>query len=296
MTDYDAIIIGAGFGGIYQLQTLRQLGLKCLVVDQAGDMGGTWYHNLYPGAMSDTESFVYRYSWDKDDLQTYPWPEHYVKQPEVLAYLRHIVKKHDLRRDMLFETELRAAKWDEETACWELTFSPANAEASPTAETTATTTLKSTYLITSLGLLSARNLPSLPGLDTFTGATHHTASWPANLDLTNKRVGVLGSGSTGVQVITDIAGKVGHLTCFQRHPQYSVPSGDRVVTREYREWVNGRYEEVWRGVRESVTGFGFEESTVPFGDVGEEEAERVFEEAWGRGNGFRFGRGTYHVN
>ncbi|KAM0723754.1 hypothetical protein Q7P37_000744 [Cladosporium fusiforme] len=282
MSSYDAVVIGAGFGGIYQLQTLRSLGLKCLVVDQAGDVGGTWYHNLYPGAMSDTESFVYRYSWDKEDLQTYPWPEHYVKQPEVLAYLRHIVEKHDLRRDMQFNTELKAADWNPATSSWDLTLASTTAPETPS-------TMQATYLITSLGLLSARNLPSIPGLSTFTGATHHTASWPADLDLTNKRVGIIGSGSTGVQVITDIASKVAHLTCFQRHPQYSVPSGDRKVTPEYRRWVNGRYDEVWRVVRESITAFGFEESTVSFEDVSEEEREWVFEEGWRRGNGFRFG-------
>lgn len=157
---YDAIIVGAGFSGIYVLKALRDdVGLKCLCIDQAGDVGGTWYWNLYPGAMSDTESYVYRYSWDKEDLATYPWKEHYVKQPEVLAYLKHMVEKHDLRRSMKFETQLVASEWDDERKMWKVTTSGKEGEAVTEAR----------YVIMGLGLLSKQNIPDIKGIDSFEG-------------------------------------------------------------------------------------------------------------------------------
>ncbi|KIX99228.1 uncharacterized protein Z520_04804 [Fonsecaea multimorphosa CBS 102226] len=272
---FDALIVGAGFGGIYQLHKLLSLGLSVKVIDFAGDVGGTWYWNRYPGAMSDTESFVYRYSWDKDDLQTYPWSHHYVKQPEVLAYLEHVVDKYDLRKHMQFNTEMVAADWDDEAGVWRVEVS--------TGEVFAVR-----YLVTALGLLSKANYPDIPGIQDFQGEMCHTAKWRPELDLTNKRVAVIGCGSTGVQVITDIAKKVKTLTCFQRHPQYSVPSGDAPVSEEYREHINARYPEIMKQVRNSICGFGFVESDTPYHAVPVEEREQVFEALWQKGNGFRF--------
>nr|OQO27341.1 hypothetical protein B0A51_07595 [Rachicladosporium sp. CCFEE 5018] len=282
MEHYDAVIVGAGFAGIYQLYLLRAQGLKCLVIDQAGDVGGTWYWNLYPGAMSDTESYVYRYSWDKELLKTYEWKEHYVKQPQVLAYLEHVVERHDLRKDMRFNTQLVGANWDDDSQTWKLDVSSGKGK------------IECRYLVTGLGLLSKQNYPEIDGLDSFQGQLHHTAKWPKDLDLTGLRVGVVGCGSTGVQVITDIAGKVSHLTCFQRHPQYSVPSGDKVVTDEYRKWVNENYDTIWDGVWNSITAFGFKESERAFSDASPEEREKVFQENWDKGNGFRFMFGTFN--
>jgi cation diffusion facilitator CzcD-associated flavoprotein CzcO len=226
--------------------------------------------------MSDTESFVYRYSWDKEDLRTWPWTHHYVKQPDVLAYLEHVVERHDLRKDMQFNTELISARWDDAAKVWNIELS--------TGETCAVR-----YLVTALGLLSKANFPDIPGINTFKGQTCHTAAWPKDLDLTGKRVGVIGCGSTGVQVITDIAKRVKSLTCFQRHPQYSVPSGDRPVEPAYREWVNEHYDEIFDQVKKSDVGFGFVESTVPFHSVtSPEERDAIFEDLWNQGNGFRF--------
>ena len=143
----------------------------------------------YPGAMSDTESYVYRYSWDKEDLRTYPWSHHYVKQPEVLKYLEHVVEKHDLRKHMQFETEMLSADWDAEQSVWRVEVSTGE-------------TFVVRYLVTALGLLSKHNYPDINGLNTFKGEMTHTAAWPRGLDLTNKRVGVIGCGSTGVQVVS----------------------------------------------------------------------------------------------
>ena len=274
-THFDALIVGAGFGGIYQLYTLRKLGLSVKVVDQAGDVGGTWYWNRYPGAMSDTESYVYRYSWDKEDLRSYPWSHHYVKQPDVLAYLEHVVERHDLRKHMQFNTQVLSAEWDSDSDAWRVEVSTGE-------------TFVVRYLITALGLLSKANYPDIKGLETFKGELTHTAKWSPELVVDNKNVGVIGCGSTGVQVVTDIASRVKTLTCFQRTPQYSVPSGDAPVLPEYREYVNEHYDEIVAQVRNSICGFGFVESTVPFDSVPPEKREAIFEELWNKGNGFRF--------
>ncbi|KAK1019202.1 hypothetical protein LTR54_001017 [Friedmanniomyces endolithicus] len=277
----DAIIVGAGFSGIYTLHALNNIGLKCLVIDQAGDVGGTCIDVVYPGAMSDTESYVYRYSWDKEDLMSYPFKEHYVKQPEVLAYLEHVVERHDLRKHMRFNTQMLCANWTDESNRWHITV-------------TGDKKVTAKYLITGLGLLSAKNFPSIPGLETFKGDLHHTAAWPKDYSVTGKRVGVIGCGSTGVQVITEIGRHVKTLTCFQRHPQYSVPSGDQKVTPEYRAWINENWDDIFYRVRHSITAFGFKESEQSYHDASTEERLRVFEENWEKGNGFRFMFGTFN--
>lgn len=157
--------------------------------------------------ISHVESHVYRFSWDQEDLDTYPFPERYVKQPEVLAYLNHVVERHELRQYMRFRTELLSAQWSDAGNEWNVTV-------------TGDKKIRARYLITGLGLLSKQNFPEIAGLENFAGEMHHTAKWPEGLSVAGKRVGVIGCGSTGVQVITEIARKVESLTCFQRHPQY----------------------------------------------------------------------------
>ena len=219
--------------------------------------------------------------WDRDDLLNYPWKEHYVKQAEVLAYLKHVVEKHDLRKYMRFDTELLAADWSDSDQRWHIT-------------TTGNKKIIARYAVTGLGLLSTTNYPDIPGLESFEGAMHHTAKWPQGFDLSGKRVGVIGCGSTGVQVITEIGGIVKQLSCFQRHPQYSVPSGDKKVTLEERQYMNDNWDSIWHTVRNSITAFGFEESTTSFHDATPEQREATFEDAWQRGNGFRFMFATFN--
>ncbi|KAK7885119.1 hypothetical protein LTR67_010610 [Exophiala xenobiotica] len=276
----DALIVGAGFGGIYQLYSLLKLGLKATVIDLASDVGGTWFWNRYPGAMSDTESYVYRYSWDKEDLQQYPWTHHYVKQPDVLEYLEHVVERHDLRKYMHFKTEMQSAHWNESEKLWEVQVNTG-------------ILFKVKYLITALGLLSRPNYPDIPGIGTFKGTICHTAAWKSDIELKDKRVGVIGCGSTGVQVITEVSKDVKQLACFQRHPQYSVPSGDGPVSPEYREEVNANYDNIMAQVRNSAFGFGFVESDKPYESYSPEERERMFENVWNQGNGFRFLSGAF---
>ncbi|CAO2656676.1 Nn.00g054790.m01.CDS01 [Neocucurbitaria sp. VM-36] len=275
-TTVDALVVGAGFGGIYQLKKLRDQGLSAIAIDIASDVGGTWYWNRYPGAMSDTETYLYRYSWDLEDLRSYPWSTHYVYQPEILRYLQHITDKFDLRKHMHFNTELTTAKWDDESGRWIVGTSSGK-------------TIKARYLVTALGLLSRQNLPDFEGINDFAGEMYHTGRWPESVDLRGKRVGVIGNGSTGVQVITTIAKDVKKLVCFQRNPQYSVPSGQGPINEGYRKQINDNYPKIWEDAKDhSLFGFGFKETDRPTFSVSEEERERIYEEAWQKGGGFRF--------
>ncbi|MET7761192.1 NAD(P)/FAD-dependent oxidoreductase [Streptomyces sp. NPDC005393] len=280
-TDLDAAVIGAGFGGLHTLLKLRdELGLNVRVFDKAGGVGGTWYWNRYPGALSDTESFVYRYSFDKDLLQEGSWRRSYLTQPEILAYFEDVVERYDLRRDIQLNTAVEDAVYDEARAVWEL-------------RTDTGETFTARYLVTALGLLSKTNLPDIPGRDTFTGELVHTGAWPEGLDLAGKRVGVIGTGSTGTQFICGVAPVVEHLTVFQRSAQYSVPSGNRPVSAAEIDEIKANYDRIWQDVRNSAVAFGFKESDVPAMSISEEERRRVFQENWEIGGGFRFMFGTF---
>ncbi|KAH7389186.1 hypothetical protein BKA64DRAFT_680024 [Cadophora sp. MPI-SDFR-AT-0126] len=278
----DALVVGTGFSGIYQMKKLRDQGLKVKAIDKATDVGGTWYWNRYPGAMSDTNSFLYRYSWDHEDLVEYPWNTHYLQGPDILKYLQHVVKRHDLRKDIQFETEMQSAEWNENEGQWIVGLSTGE-------------TLSVKYLVTGLGLLSKANFPAIPNLDKFKGKLYHTANWPKDADLKGKRVGVIGNGSTGVQLITAIArqDEVKELFCFQRSPQYTVPAGNGVLSAEERQEINKSYEEIWDKAKQSYFAFGFEETARPTFSVTPEEREQIFEEAWQKGNGFRFMFGAF---
>jgi cation diffusion facilitator CzcD-associated flavoprotein CzcO len=279
--DVDAIVIGAGFGGIYMLHKLRnELGLTVKAFEKGGGVGGTWYFNTYPGAKSDTEGFVYRYSFDKDLLQEWDWTTRYLDQPDVLAYLEHVVERYDLARDIQLDTEVTGAAFDEHTDLWTVTTSTGE-------------TLTSRYVVNGLGLLAKSNIPDIPGRDSFAGRLVHTNAWPDDLDITGKRVGVIGTGSTGTQFIVAAAQMAEHLTVFQRSPQYVVPSGNRPVEQSEVDAAKENFDAIWDQVRNSVVAFGFEESAVEAMSVSEEERRRVFQENWDKGNGFRFMFGTF---
>ena len=273
-TEFDAIVLGAGFGGLYQLKRLRDLGLRTALIEKAPSVGGTWYWNQYPGIMSDTESFMYRYSWDKEDLKSYPWSHRYVQGEEVLRYLDHVADKYKLKQDIHFNTELKSAKWMPGPHKWSLKTSRG--------------TFVARYFIGAVGLLSVPVYPDILGIDSFQGRSVHSCRWPQDLDYTNKRVGVIGSGSTGVQIITALAPKVQSMTCFQRNPQYTVPSGNRPVTAEEREEINENYDLLYGNMKDSALGFGFTESDVMFSSKTPEEREAIFEKLWQDGNGLRF--------
>jgi cyclohexanone monooxygenase len=272
----DALVVGAGFGGIYMLHKLRNdLGLQAIAIDKASGVGGTWFWNKYPGALSDSEAFVYQYSFDRDLYAANTWSTKFVRQPEILEYLNGIVDRYELREHIALETAMTSAAFDDVTGTW-------------TVHTDRGITYVARFLINGLGLLSATNLPQFPGMDSFAGRLVHTGAWPDDLDLTGKKVGVIGNGSTGNQVITATAPIAGHLTSFQRSPQYSVPARNCVLPDAELEGHRDNFDANWEQVRNSSVAMGFEEGTIEMFSVSAEERERLFEKAWEVGGGFRF--------
>lgn len=276
----DALVVGAGFGGIYQLYSLLKLGLNVKAIDRAEDVGGVWYWNRYPGTRTDTESHLYRFSWDKDALQADPWPNNYLSGDEVRSYLGSVVDKHELRPHFQFSTELLSAEWDEPLRRWRV-------------ETSTGQVFITTYLFTALGMHSVPNIPAIPGLDTFRGSVMHSSAWDPAVDITGKRVGVLGCGSSGIQISHAIAPAVSELHCFIRNPQFSIPLRLQAVTAERRAEVNKDYEDIWASLRASRNAFGYAEPATRAMDVSPAERRRVFEDLWTRGNAFRFVAGGF---
>ncbi|PLB48936.1 putative cyclohexanone monooxygenase [Aspergillus steynii IBT 23096] len=276
----DALVVGTGFGGIYALHSLLQLGLNAKAIDKAGDVGGTWWWNQYPGAMSDTWSHLYRYTFDPELLQTYPWSSWYVTQPEILEYLRHVVQRYDLRPHMHLSTEMTSAIWDDDAAHWTVRCQSGDV-------------FHARYLISALGILHQAHVPDFPGLSTFRGDVVHTGAWRPDLDLTGRRVGVVGVGSSGTQVVTAIADRVQSLHVFIRRPQYSVPSGNRAVTAEDRRAVNEQYPQIVRDAKASSLAMGFAEPARTLMSLPAADREQLLEDYWQGGNGLRFMFGRF---
>ena len=206
--DFDAIIIGAGLSGMYQLLRARELGLKVRVFETGTEVGGTWYWNRYPGARFDSESYSYGYSFSKELLEEWEWSEHFAGQPETFRYCKYVADKFDLRRDIQFDSRVAAARYCEESRGWEIALKDGRY-------------YSTRFLITAIGILSAPTMPNIPGIDTFKGQACHTHAWPKEgVDFTGKRVGIIGTGATAVQTIQEIAKTVGHLTVFQRTPNW----------------------------------------------------------------------------
>lgn len=279
--DFDAIVIGAGFGGVYALHKLRnELGLSVRAFEKGGGVGGTWYWNRYPGAMSDVDGHLYKYSFDTQLLQEWDWGTRYASQPENLAYLQTVVERYDLAREIQFDTTVEAAVYDPDQAIWTVTTSRGER-------------LAARYVVTALGPHSSRKFPDIAGLDRFEGALAHTGAWPDELPIEGKRIGVIGTGSTGAQFVCAAAPTAAHLTVFQRTAQYVVPSGNRLVDAEEKAAIRADYDRIWAQLHGSRVGCGFDESDIPMMSVSPEERRRVFQEAWDAGNGFRFMFGTF---
>lgn len=281
ITEVDAIVVGAGFGGLYAVHRLRNhMDLNVQAFDAAQDVGGTWYWNRYPGALSDTESYCYRYSFDPELLQEGSWERRYLTQPEILRYLSDFADRYYLKRSYTFGTRVTDAVFEEATERW-------------TVKTDRGNVISAKYLITGLGLLSVINKPPFRGVDDFRGRIFHTGAWPAGVNLEGQRVGVIGTGSTGVQVIMALAPIVKHLTVFQRSAQYVVPIGNWHESPEDIAAYKARYPEIWNQIKDSAVAFGFEESTITADSVSADERERIFEQAWQDGGGFRFMFATF---
>ena len=271
-TDFDAVIVGAGFAGLYALHKLRdETGLSARVYEAGDGVGGTWYWNRYPGARSDTSSWIYCYSFDEELLQEWQWSERYPQQQEVLSYLEHVAERFDLNRDIQLGTRVTAAIFDEETERWEVRTDNGDV-------------VSARFLIAALGALSAANLPDTPGLENFTGERYHTAEWPhEGVDFTGKRVGLIGTGATGIQVAPEIAEQADHLTVFQRTPNYAVPLGNHPLDAEFRRRYKESYDEIWQQVRHNFSGHDYEPIGKPLQEATPEERERAFQERYDRG-------------
>ena len=249
--ELDVAIIGAGVGGLYALYCMREkLGLNVQSFDMASGVGGTWFWNRYPGCRVDTESTVYTYSFDLDMFQNWHWSERYARQSEVLAYMNAVADKHDLKRSINFNTKIDRAQWDDVAKRWVLTTSTG-------------AKVRSRYLIEAVGLLSSSYAPKFPDQDKFKGQVLVASKWPEdNPDLTGKRVAVVGTGSTGIQIITEIAPKVGHLHVLQRTAQWVVPLGIGPFPMDARERIKKDPIAFRDWALDSGTVFGFKEGTT----------------------------------
>src|SRR5947209_19629998 len=224
--DFDAVIVGAGFSGLYMLHRVRDvLGLSARVFEAGDGVGGTWYWNRYPGARCDSESFYYSYSFSEELQQEWVWSTKYPEQPEILSYLEHVADRFDLRRDIQLGTRVTAACWLEDSDCCEI-------------HTDGGDVVTARYFISAVGALSAKNVPQIPGLETFAGEWHHTGAWPHDgVDFAGKRVALIGTGSTGIQATPVIARQADHLYVFQRTPNYSIPARNYAITPEQMDEI-----------------------------------------------------------
>jgi cation diffusion facilitator CzcD-associated flavoprotein CzcO len=231
--DFDAIVIGAGVSGLYQLYKLRQLGLKARVFEAGTGVGGTWYWNRYPGARFDSESWTYGYSFSPELLEEWHWQEHFAPQPETERYLNHVADKFGLRGDIQLDSRVASARYREETRGWDVTLEDGRR-------------YSARFLLTAIGILSAPTMPNIPGVATFNGQACHTHAWPkGGVDFAGKRVGIIGTGATAVQTIQEIAKTVGHLTVFQRTPNWCAPLHNGKISAAEMDDIRARYDEIF---------------------------------------------------
>jgi cation diffusion facilitator CzcD-associated flavoprotein CzcO len=237
--DFDAIVIGAGVAGLYQLYRLRELGLRVRAFEAGSGVGGTWYWNRYPGARFDSESWTYGYSFSEELLKEWNWQEHFAPQPETERYLNYVADKFNLRRDIQFESRVASAHYHEETLSWEIALEDGRR-------------YSTRFLLTAIGILSAPTMPNIPGVGTFEGQACHTHSWPKEgVDFAGKRVGIIGTGATAVQTIQEIAKTVGHLTVFQRTPNWCAPLHNGKISKPEMDDIRARYDEIFALCRTS---------------------------------------------
>ena len=273
--EVDVVVVGAGFSGLYLIIRLRQLGLSFRVLEAGTGVGGTWYWNRYPGARCDVESMQYSYSFDEDLQQEWRWSETFAPQPEILEYANHVADRYDLKRSIEFSTRVTAARYDEAACRWSV-------------ETDRGETISARFCVMATGCLSAPRAPEFEGHETYKGAVYHTGAWPhEGVDLSGLRVAVIGTGSSAIQAIPVIAEEAGHLTVFQRTPNYSIPARTKPMTPEYeREWKSN-YAERREIMRHTSVGNYFDRSKLSALDVSDAERRRIFEDRWAVG-GTRF--------
>ncbi len=266
--EYDAIIVGAGISGLYQLHRLRELGLRVLVLEAGTGVGGTWYWNRYPGARFDSESYSYAYSFSQEVLQEWDWSEHFSGQPETLRYINFVADKFDLRKDIQFRSRVRTAHYQEAARAWDIGLEDGSQ-------------FRARFLITALGVLSAPTMPRIAGIEDFAGKSFHTAMWPhEKVNFAGKRVAVIGTGATGVQTIQEVAKTAGHLTVFQRTPNWCTPLHNRAISKEEMAHIRAGYPEMFQRCQETFACFLHTPDPRATFEVSDEEREAFFEKLY----------------
>jgi len=277
----DVIVIGAGVTGIYQLYGLLQKGVNAKIYEAGGGVGGTWYWNRYPGARFDSESYSYAYGFSEELLKEWNWKEHFSGQPENEQYLNFVTDKFNLRPYIRFNSRIESLHYDEAMNRWNVTTEDghrANAQ----------------FVVAAVGILSANILPDIDGIDSFKGASFHTSRWPhEKVDFSNKRVGVIGTGATAIQLIPEVAKEAGHLTVFQRTPQYAMPLRNSEIDDEEQQRIKDSYPEIFQKCRDTFAGFMHDFDPRSALEVTPEEREAQFEEIW-RMPGFGKWFGCFH--
>ena len=269
--EIDAVVVGAGFAGLYMLHRLRGLGCSVRVYEAGDGIGGTWYWNRYPGARCDVESLDYSYSFSSELEQEWHWTERYASQPEILTYINHVADRFDLRRDIQLSTRVTASVFDEATRRWAIATDRGDR-------------VSARFCIMATGCLSTAQIPAFPGIVTFRGPRYHTGHWPhGGVDFTGQRVGIIGTGSSAIQSIPVIAGQAAHLFVFQRTPNFSVPARNAPLDPEYERRWKASYPEHRRQARESRVGFVVERNEQSALEVSADERRRQYEARWARG-------------
>ena len=265
---YDVIAIGAGVGGIYQIKQLTDHGFNAILLEANPDLGGTWYKNRYPGCRFDSESYSYGYAFSRELVDEWHWKERFSPQPENLKYLNFVADKFDLRRFMRFSTKVKAMNWQESERRWTLHLSDGE-------------TLTTRFVVTCMGVLSVPFYPALAGINSFQGQSFHSFDWPTeDVDLSNKRVGVVGTGATGIQIIAEIADKVGELAVFQRHPNWSIPLNNSPISVAEMEDIRNRFDEILATCEQSQGGFVHLPDRRAYNSVAPEDRRALWDDLW----------------
>jgi cation diffusion facilitator CzcD-associated flavoprotein CzcO len=273
--DFDAIVVGAGFGGLRMVHEFRRLGLSVRVFEAGTDVGGAWYWNRYPGARTDSESWIYSYYFSEELLAEWDWSQRFPSQDEALRYLQYVADRFDLRTDITFSVRVTAATYDEVANVWTVTTGDGDS-------------FTCTYFVSAAGLLTVPYLPGFPGIESFTGQWYFTGRWPKEgVDFAGKKVAVIGAGATAVQIIPIVASLAAQLHVFQRTPNYVMPARNSPLSSEQRAAIKRDYAQIWARTKQQFFGMDINLAGRVMSQTSPAEIARVLEWGWEIG-GFRY--------